>query len=959
MNLLKEVTSLFCENASSWSNILSSAAAISWRNWKSNASYRDQLLDPIKSLSLKIISISERSGISVELVAKNAIALASNDQLRFARLAVLMLFRDGALEGNADEWQAVLPSPSPFEHFLSRLIAGEFAPTAEAFNEALLLAKGDNQKICLRNLFNSLDPFPGNTSDILRKIQHFDNVKKVSTKAMIGEIRSRVGRDALKADIDVPRLLRFPQEWRQFILADAGLSKLFLTVEAAQSIITAPYALADTPASLLASELKRKLSGGLERGSLQKELITEILSNKSAAEALERSFDWSILLKLHRQINIPEYGIQIPPFHDFRHITPEGRLAGNLSALVISATPRGSWGRIETEASIAQQLLIRADPLVLHFAIRSSGSYPQAFLVNSLLRKRRETSLHAVAVDAFFSKRIEEDTDLSTLKALLSLASADQQRSAFNAVLPFEHFYRDLLTSNVAFQNFYADSLARGVLAKNCASVDQIKLYGSLGDIGAQIIEALVSNSYKVPGKYSPKMILELMVLHAPQLAGTVFEKRGVDLDNFKRLIEHDSFKTFPFPTQFRILNLNTKRAKPALHVAFRQKYISAAVAEWLAGQQKFRRLNALHAPAILNPRDVLLPEMIAGVTVSPKEAAATLDGFDRKRLLKALPKALDLLTEKPRVAAALELAVRSEVSALPIFMRLARRIAPPFEKEKYGRRFDDLYTTYELPKRSGGKRIISAPAVQLKMVQRALLTLLYAEGFSDQAMGFVPGRSTRDNAAKHVGRDVVVNADVKAFFPSTTYKRVYSLSRTICDGNLSPLAARLFAEICCHDGHLATGAPTSPAVSNLIMKGLDASLNSIASKLDVTYTRYADDMTFSGQSPAVWMLKPLKAHLKKLGYELDPKKTNIFRKGRRQIVTGAVVNTKVNLARPLRKILRAAVDHRVKGKEPFFQGRPMNDAVLNGYVAYLNMLSPESAAPLISRLKGSPGWAY
>ena len=406
-------------------------------------------------------------------------------------------------------------------------------------------------------------------------------------------------------------------------------------------------------------------------------------------------------------------------------------------------------------------------------------------------------------------------------------------------------------------------------------------------------------------------------------------------------------------------MNLNTKRGKPALHVAFRQKFISAPVAEWLGCQQKFLKLNALHAPAMLNPRDVPLPELIAGVIVSPKEAAATLEGFERKRLLKALPKALALLKEKPRVAAALELAVNSEISALPIFMRLARRLAPPFEKKDYGRRYDDLYTTYELPKRSGGTRIISAPAVHLKMAQRALLKLLYAEGFSDQAMGFVPGRSTRDNAAKHVGRDLVVNADVKAFFPSTSYKRVYSLSRKICDGHLTPLAARLFAEICCHAGHLATGAPTSPAVSNLIMRNLDASLNSIATKLDVTYTRYADDMTFSGQSAAVWMLRPLKTHLKKLGYELDPKKTNIFRKGRRQIVTGAVVNTKVNLARPLRKILRAAVDHRLKGKQPFFQGRPMNDAVLNGYVAYLNMLSPESAAPLISRLKGSPGWAY
>ena len=142
-------------------------------------------------------------------------------------------------------------------------------------------------------------------------------------------------------------------------------------------------------------------------------------------------------------------------------------------------------------------------------------------------------------------------------------------------------------------------------------------------------------------------------------------------------------------------------------------------------------------------------------------------------------------------------------------------------------------------------------------------------------------------------------------------------------------------------------------------MRNLDASLSQIASKLDVTYTRYADDLTFSGKSAAVWMLKPLNSMLARLGYELDPKKTNIFRKGRRQIVTGAVVNTKVNLARPLRKILRSAVDYRIKGKQPSFHGKPMNDAMLNGYISYLNMLSPESAAPLIAKLKAIPGWKY
>jgi hypothetical protein len=353
------------------------------------------------------------------------------------------------------------------------------------------------------------------------------------------------------------------------------------------------------------------------------------------------------------------------------------------------------------------------------------------------------------------------------------------------------------------------------------------------------------------------------------------------------------------------------------------------------------------------------LPELLAGVTRRPSRAAKLFQGIERQRLVEALPEALSLLRKQPRIAAALELAVRSDLSALPLFMRLAKRLAPPYEKSDFGHRFDDLYTVYEVPKRSGGVRTISAPVGHLKAAQRALLPLLYAEGVSDQATGFVPGRSIRDNAARHVGKDIVVNADVKAFFQSTAYKGVYALARKLCDGQLSPLGARLFSEICCHTGRLATGAPTSPAVSNLLLRDIDARLDQISNRLGIKYSRYADDLTFSGGDPAVWMLKPARTFLARLGFELDPKKTNIFRKGRRQIVTGAVVNDKVNLARTLRKALRAAVDHRVRGKQPFLQGKPLNDAMLNGHLSYLKMLSPEGAAPLFERLRGAAGWPY
>jgi retron-type reverse transcriptase len=142
-------------------------------------------------------------------------------------------------------------------------------------------------------------------------------------------------------------------------------------------------------------------------------------------------------------------------------------------------------------------------------------------------------------------------------------------------------------------------------------------------------------------------------------------------------------------------------------------------------------------------------------------------------------------------------------------------------------------------------------------------------------------------------------------------------------------------------------------------MAGFDISLNSIAKKLNVTYSRYADDLTFSGDSAAVWMLKPLRSYLTRLGYELDPKKTNIFRKGRRQTVTGIVVNSKINIARPLRKRLRAAVYRRINGNQPFLHDKKLSDAALNGYINYLKMISPEKAGFLLTQLRGCPEWKY
>jgi retron-type reverse transcriptase len=957
MTLLDEVTALFQEDASSWSSIVRPVTSITWEDWENGASNTKRIFRRLEELTSSIYSMSKRSGISVELITKNAMALASMSQLPFARLTVLMLLRDGLMTGDEKEWSSALPTPSALELFLSHSLAGKFEPTAEAFAEALSFATKPDDANCIRNILLSISPFPQTSRALLGELRRFGPLSQASPEILVSAIKARIGEQTFSADIDITKLTALPQDWRRLILGHDGLSSLVLTPKAMKSIAAAPQKYRDTPASILGSTLKAELARELEKTSLSGRLITRIFANRPAAEALEKDFNWSLLSKLGQQIKLEEKDVPVPRFHDFLDRTSKGRLSGNLAAFVISGMPPGPVPRLVSETDVAMLLLESADLNVLRSSVKSARSTAQAFLVKSLVHRTSDKKRQKIAVNAFFSSSLDKDVDLPTLNALLPLASKTQRESAFKTILKLDSVCGDLLTRSEAFQSFHAARLKRGEIPKNCASITMLHAYGKLGEPGAQIIEELIKHRAKIDGRPSPKALLELMVQHAPALAGFVYESRGVSLPTFIRILDSDSFRTFPPSGQLSILKLRSNRGKPALHLAFRS--ISKPTTEWLGRRDEFRHLIALQAPAILKSQDLSLPELLAGTTISPAEAKTTLDGFDRSRLLNALPEALILLKDKPRVSAALELAVRSEISALSVFMRLASRLAPPFKKTKYGRRFDDLYTTYELPKRSGGKRIISAPAVHLKIAQRALLKLLYAEGFSDQAMGFVPGRSIRDNAAKHTGRDIVVNADVKGFFPSTSYKRVYSLSRRLCKGTLSPLAARLFSEICCHDGHLATGAPTSPAVSNLIMRDLDGSLDRIATKLDVTYTRYADDLTFSGQSAAVWMLKPLKTHLAKLGYELDPKKTNIFRKGRRQVVTGAVVNQKVNLARPLRKLLRAAVDHRVKGKQPFFHGKPMIDAVLYGYLSYLKMLSPESAEQLISKLRASPGWKY
>jgi retron-type reverse transcriptase len=273
-------------------------------------------------------------------------------------------------------------------------------------------------------------------------------------------------------------------------------------------------------------------------------------------------------------------------------------------------------------------------------------------------------------------------------------------------------------------------------------------------------------------------------------------------------------------------------------------------------------------------------------------------------------------------------------------------------------------YQRFTLSKKSGGERIISAPMPRLKRAQYWILdNILEKIPLHDNAHGFRVGRSIVSNAKPHVGSAVVINYDLKDFFPTFSYPRIRGVFSAL---GYSKQVATILGLLCTEpettevilDGeryyvssgerYLPQGAPSSPALTNIICRRLDRRLSGAAKKLGFNYSRYADDMTFSGDVVARSNLTKLKWCVRAIitdeGLMLHPDKTRIMHRGSQQQVTGIVVNDKVSLDRKTLRKFRALL-HQIDKDGPqdkrWGQATNVLDSI-RGYANFVAMVDPQ-----------------
>ena len=258
------------------------------------------------------------------------------------------------------------------------------------------------------------------------------------------------------------------------------------------------------------------------------------------------------------------------------------------------------------------------------------------------------------------------------------------------------------------------------------------------------------------------------------------------------------------------------------------------------------------------------------------------------------------------------------------------------------------FYHSFKIPKRKGGMRQIDAPYASMIRAQQWIYHEILAKiAINSSATGFIPHHSIKDNASVHLHQNCLLLLDVKDFFPSIKWYKVYSVFRHL---GYPKNIAQYLASLCCLNGHAPQGAVTSPALSNVIARRFDARINGLAKKYQVNYTRYADDITFSGERISRRFLSYIYHILEEDGFRINREKTRFIKGKYQKIVTGiSISEDKLTVPKSKRREMRQHVHYikkyglsehqkRIGNSDPIFLER------LIGYLHFWHSIEPENS---------------
>ena len=216
-------------------------------------------------------------------------------------------------------------------------------------------------------------------------------------------------------------------------------------------------------------------------------------------------------------------------------------------------------------------------------------------------------------------------------------------------------------------------------------------------------------------------------------------------------------------------------------------------------------------------------------------------------------------------------------------------------------------YHIYKIKKRNGTYRTIYEPNLNLKIIQENILhNILEQKHISKYAKAYKKGINLIENAKPHLNQKIILKLDIRNFFDSIAFTQIYNACFPI--EYFPESIGILLTNLCtCYDT-LPQGTKTAPYISNLVLQDFDNTIGSYCESQNIAYTRYCDDMTFSGGFNYHQVIKLVRQELSKLGLTLNNDKIRVITRKNRQVVTGIVVNEKLQVNSNYRKKIRQEI---------------------------------------------------